>query len=85
MTGPLDLLFLDGDHTFEGVAQDFTMWGPLVRKGGLIAFHDTVLNGTRDEPGIRKFVEELKRTWRWLSIEFFDPDGAGITAFRDAT
>jgi cephalosporin hydroxylase len=81
----LDLLFLDGDHTYEGVHADFHTWSPLVRKGGVVAFHDTVVNGTRDEPGVRKFVEELKRTWRWLSIEFFDPDGAGITAFVDAT
>jgi len=81
--GPFDLLFLDGDHTYEGVAEDFRLWSPHVREGGLIAFHDTVVNGTRDEPGVRKFVEELKRTWRWLSIEFFEPDGAGITAFTE--
>jgi predicted O-methyltransferase YrrM len=38
----LDLLFIDGDHTYEGVMSDYEMYGPLVRPGGLIAFHDIV-------------------------------------------
>lgn len=38
----LDLLFIDGDHTYEGVKSDYEMYGPLVRKGGTIAFHDIV-------------------------------------------
>lgn len=37
---PLDFLFIDGDHSEEGVTQDFNLYSPLVRKGGLIAFHD---------------------------------------------
>jgi len=37
---PLDLLFIDGDHTYAGVTQDMEMYGPLVRPGGVIAFHD---------------------------------------------
>jgi predicted O-methyltransferase YrrM len=39
---PIDLLFIDGDHTYEGVRSDYAMFGPLVRPGGLIAFHDIV-------------------------------------------
>jgi len=39
---PLDLLFIDGDHTYEGVKADFVNYSPLVRKGGLIVFHDIV-------------------------------------------
>lgn len=38
----LDLLFIDGDHTYDGVRQDYLMYSPLVRPGGLIAFHDIV-------------------------------------------
>lgn len=37
---PLDFLFLDGDHTPAGVAQDFTNYAPMVRTGGVIGFHD---------------------------------------------
>jgi predicted O-methyltransferase YrrM len=39
---PLDLLFIDGDHTYDGVRMDYEMYSPLVRPGGLIAFHDIV-------------------------------------------
>jgi predicted O-methyltransferase YrrM len=37
---PIDLLFIDGDHTYDGVRSDYSMYSPLVRRGGLIAFHD---------------------------------------------
>ncbi len=51
----LDFLFIDGDHTYEGVKKDFEMYSPLVRKGGLIAFHDIVGH----DPG----VSEVDRYW----------------------
>lgn len=38
----LDLLFIDGDHTLEGVTQDWEMYSPLVKTGGLVLFHDIV-------------------------------------------
>jgi predicted O-methyltransferase YrrM len=38
----LDLLFIDGDHTYDGVCRDYEMYRSLVRPGGLIAFHDIV-------------------------------------------
>jgi predicted O-methyltransferase YrrM len=34
-----DFLFIDGDYTYEGVKRDL-MYSPLVREGGIIAFHD---------------------------------------------
>ena len=40
---PIDLLFIDGNHAFDVVAQDFRDWAPFVREGGLVAFHDTYL------------------------------------------
>lgn len=36
----LDFLFVDGDHRYEGVSRDYQLYAPLVRPGGLIAFHD---------------------------------------------
>ncbi len=38
----IDFLFIDADHRYEGVKRDFELYKPLVRKGGLIAFHDIV-------------------------------------------
>ena len=36
----LDFLFIDGDHTYEGVKQDFEMYKEFVKPGGWIGFHD---------------------------------------------
>lgn len=35
-----DIVFIDGDHTYEGARRDLHRWGPRVRDGGRLAFHD---------------------------------------------
>ena len=40
ITQSLDVLFIDGDHTYEGVKHDFLSYSPLVRTGGIVALHD---------------------------------------------
>ena len=60
---PLDYLFVDGDHTYEGVKRDFEMYGPMVKKGGLIAFHDIA----EHPPAIGCEVSEL---WRELKTQY---------------
>lgn len=37
---PVDMLFIDGDHTYDGVKADHELYSPLVRPGGLVGFHD---------------------------------------------
>jgi predicted O-methyltransferase YrrM len=37
----VDLLFIDGDHSYEGALNDLNVWSPLVKVGGLIVLHDT--------------------------------------------
>ena len=39
----IDLLFIDGDHSYAGCKQDFEMYSPLVRSGGLVAIDDCVI------------------------------------------
>ena len=60
---------------------DFELWSPLVRTGGIIAFHDTVPTEWAHEPGVVQFVSELKK--QHSSVEWFDArnGGVGITAF----
>lgn len=70
----LDMLFIDADHTYEGVKLDYTMYAPLVRKGGIIAFHD--ITGSKNNP-TTKYWNELSRS-RKESIEFRVPGGFGI-------
>lgn len=38
----IDLLFIDGDHSYDGVLRDLNRFFPYVSDGGLIAFHDIV-------------------------------------------
>jgi len=38
--GPFDLLFIDTDHTADQVKAEMALYGPLVRKGGIILFDD---------------------------------------------
>ncbi len=85
---PLDLLFIDGDHSYAGVSADFDSYSRMVRPGGLIAFHDIVPDFTtrfgRHTPaysgGVPAFWGELTR--RFAATEEIvaspDQDGYGI-------
>ena len=54
----IDFLFIDGDHSYEGVRQDFEMYWPLVVEGGIVAFHDIITEGKGHE--VWRFWNELK-------------------------
>lgn len=60
----LDFLFIDGDHTYEGVKQDFLMYKDFVSPSGWIAFHD--INDSewhrQNNVGVAKLWGELKGT-----------------------
>jgi cephalosporin hydroxylase len=55
----VDFLFIDGDHTYAGVKKDYQMYSPLVRKGGIIAFHDIQVNPGAPKCEVPKFWKEL--------------------------
>jgi predicted O-methyltransferase YrrM len=80
LSEPVDFLFIDGDHSYGGVSRDLEMYGPLVRSGGLIAFHDIVpphADGHGDPGEVPKFWQEVKtrysehrefvKDWNWGS------------------
>jgi hypothetical protein len=54
--GSLDLVFIDADHSYEGVRKDIEAWSPKVRKGGVIAGHDY---GHPDFPDVKVAVDEF--------------------------
>ena len=75
----LDLLFIDGDHSYDGVKKDFEMYSPLVAKGGTIAFHDIVDGAEASVGGVPKFWRELKATRRHLEfVKSWQQGGWGI-------
>jgi len=45
---PVDLVFIDGDHSLPGISADWAYWSERVGSGGIIALHDTLL--TPDKP-----------------------------------
>ncbi len=57
--GQLDLLFIDGDHSYAGVSQDFFDYSPLVRGGGIIALHDVVPGPEENVGGSPDFWSEI--------------------------
>lgn len=62
-TPKIDFLFIDGDHSYEGVEQDFEMYAPFVKKGGIICFHDIVISEKHHERNVYvgEFWKELTR------------------------
>jgi predicted O-methyltransferase YrrM len=75
----LDFLFIDGDHTYEGVKKDFEMYSPLVKKGGIIAFHDIVPGPKENVGGVPKFWEEIKRNFQTQEIvKNWNQNGYGL-------
>lgn len=44
----LDFVFIDGDHSYEGVKSDITAWSPKIKKGGYIIGHDIHFDSVKD-------------------------------------
>tara|TARA_Y100000310_G_C20610080_1_gene777548 strand:- start:892 stop:1509 length:618 start_codon:yes stop_codon:yes gene_type:complete len=78
----LDFLLIDGDHTYEGVKQDYEMYKHLVKNDGWIGFHD--INDTEHH---RKINVNVGRFWNELNgdkVEFNNnTHWAGIGIIRN--
>lgn len=56
----IDFLFLDGDHSYEGIKQDFEWYSPLVKSGGVVAFHDIKPSLPDNWIQVGRFWNEMK-------------------------
>ncbi len=64
----VDFLFLDGDHTYEGVKRDFNKYSNLVKEGGIIALHDIAEHSPKSKCNVYKFWDEIKNDYENLEI-----------------
>lgn len=63
----IDLLHIDGLHTYESVKEDFEIWLPKIKKGGFILIHDVVVKNTGF--GTWKLWEELQREFPTFTFQ----------------
>jgi predicted O-methyltransferase YrrM len=72
--GPYDLIFIDGNHTYEAVKKDFEIYSPLLSLGGIIAFHD--IKDTEVQRNVNcfvsKFIKELEEANLHTSTKIFN-------------
>lgn len=70
----IDLMFHDGDHTYEGAKKDFEMYSVLVKKDGIVCYADIEYHPRRLYPnydvGVYRFWQELKETYGTQTAEY---------------
>lgn len=72
-------IYIDGDHSYEGVKLDYNLFWPKLDSGCFMSFHDVVARGYLDKGlfGIWKFWQEIKKT-HTVIFPFPKESGLGI-------
>ena len=87
----IDLLWIDGDHSYEGSKKDFDNFSPLVTDNGLIFLHDTAPCGAgKKQPswcGVDKTVEYIQKDRKEFELINLTPSmelrlGAGLAIVK---
>jgi predicted O-methyltransferase YrrM len=75
----LELLFIDGDHSYAGAKADYDRWSELVQPGGHLLFHDAIDSGGYGNvyPGVARAVVECQADSRWAR----EPGAGSIAHF----
>ena len=72
----VDLLHIDGFHSYEAVSNDFRTWYPKLSKEAIVLFHDT--HEIKPGFGVHQFWDELKKEHREQCFEFKHSHGLGM-------
>ena len=69
----IDLLFIDGDHSWRGIADDWTSWSQFVSIGGIALLHDTQPRLDRpDLESVAYYRQVITRDQRFATLEISD-------------
>ncbi|GEM_PF-1632547 len=74
----IDILHIDGLHTYDSVSHDLKTWLPKLKDGGTILFHDCSVK--KDDFGVWKLWEEVKASQEFKCLEFKNGYGLGVAS-----
>ena len=74
--GSIDLLHIDGLHTYEAVRHDFENWFPKLSANAVVLFHD--INVRENNFGVSKFWDELSSAHKDFHFNFLHGHGLGV-------
>ena len=79
----IDMIHIDGLHTYEAVKQDYEIWRPKLKEGGSILFHDW--NVREGEFGVWRLWDEIKTDKSMKCLQVPNGHGLGIATMSDET